>query len=259
MATRRRAEAPADTAVEAVAAAPQPKTITMSTASGGHLGISLSNYDPVGVLVDTVHPADLCYRAGLRGGMVLVAVGGVAVTTHEDCLRELENAMPKGEVALSYFSAEDAAVEKENARLKYEAKWAWFDWKPKLLLVVVMLLLVVPAAYTAAQALSNPTTKTASASRGQDLSSHLSSETASPKPMPPMDATQRATQQKVLEGALTTFMKENKGQGMDHVLESIRERYLNNDDEDPRKGLEMLMMVAQEQRAFADALAGVGK
>lgn len=125
-------------AVDPAAPAPEPKTTSFDRGVG-HLGVTLSNMSGVGVLVEKAEPADLCARAGLVAGTVIVAVDGKSVMTHDEALPLLDNAIGKCEVA--YLTPEAAAAEAESVRLKYEAKWAWFNWKPKLALLLMVLAL----------------------------------------------------------------------------------------------------------------------
>ena len=140
MAVQRRkpAEVDASGAADALAASATAEPKTTSFDRGvGHLGVTLSNMSGVGVLVEKAEPSDLCAKAGLVAGTVIVAVDGKSVMSHEEAMPLLDNAVGKCEVA--YLTPEAAAAEAEAMRLKYDAKWAWFNWKPKLVLVLLVL------------------------------------------------------------------------------------------------------------------------
>lgn len=53
----------------------------------GHLGVTLSRFDGDGVRVEAVHPLDLCARAGLEVGDIVISVDGTRVSSHEDALK----------------------------------------------------------------------------------------------------------------------------------------------------------------------------
>jgi len=76
------------------------RTVTLDTANG-HVGITLSNRDDRdGVHVDAVHPADLAYKAGIRGGDIVLGVGGLSVNDHQAAIRIM--AQSTGALSITY-------------------------------------------------------------------------------------------------------------------------------------------------------------
>ena len=75
----------------AVADAPRPRTVTLEP---GHIGVTLSS-NTLGVHVDSVHPADSAYKAGIRSGDTIVVIDNVRVWDHEEACELLGSNVAK--------------------------------------------------------------------------------------------------------------------------------------------------------------------
>jgi len=259
MAVRKR-KGDAPTPEEAVAAAaPEPKTTSFERA-GGHLGITLSNMDGVGVAIDEAHPADLCAKAGLTTGTVIVAVNGQAVSTHEECLPLLDGA--DGTVTVSYLTKADAEKEKASVDEKYRLKWAWFDWKPKLLIVLIIGALAVfggPPAYKAVTSKLAEMEKMAA--QNQEGGAAGNKPKAPEKREPLTDPFLLSVEKRKLDKLLDEFAGTPTGQMMANAggknggysfVDNFKKRYTADDaQEDPRDGIDMLNMLSQEAAGMA--------
>jgi len=218
---------------------PVLQTVTIKP-STGHLGVSLSDFD-FGVLVDDVHPADIIAKAGIRKGSVIVSVGGTAVNTHAEALQLMDGV--ESEVHIEFYSAKDAALEKAERDAKYAAKWAWFGWKIKTVLVVALLLLLGGGGYAL-----NSFAKSLAETNGAKASSMPP---PPPPPLPPLDGFTRELKKSELERAVDKLEASNPAAKM--MTGVLRERYLTGDkagSEDPRQGLEMLKMLSGEMESM---------
>ena len=90
-----------------------PREVLIDFSRQGHAGIiSCSNCVGMpGVLMDQLDSQDLCHKAGMRDGDIVVAVGGRDVLDHADLMEALNATQVKGgSITLSYLTKADAAV-----------------------------------------------------------------------------------------------------------------------------------------------------
>jgi hypothetical protein len=88
-------------------------TATLRPAASGtvrHLGVTLSNNDGGGALINDADPSDLIAEVGLKAGCVITAINGTTVAGHEDALRALEAVVRDRQcAAITYFDNQEQA------------------------------------------------------------------------------------------------------------------------------------------------------
>jgi hypothetical protein len=92
-----------------------PKLAVVSPEEG-HTGLILTSH-PLGLLCVDVVQEDLCFKAGLRPGDVIVTIGGMVILDHNDAVKVLDRdtagfmVNDTGPIRLTYYPAAAAATE----------------------------------------------------------------------------------------------------------------------------------------------------
>jgi len=228
---------------------PKPKTIKFKHSAGDHLGIMLSNMDGVGVLIEAVEAPDICAKAGLAAGMVIVSVNDKAALTHEECMKFLGE---HGDISVNYLTAVDADKLAERKSFGFSLK--------ELLFVAVIGLVLSGGAQYYFEGIHPLITA------GQRLAKLVNQDSSPPPPQSPhggggpfdtekTEAREPITDPVLLEaeiGKLKTALEDFKETGIGFLQDKTIERaqkYIDGEG-DPRDGIQFLKAMTQQALAM---------